>query len=107
MINFVKLMKLNSFFLITLVPLLLIPTYAQESNTIRLNPTDDTFILANYFDPDNVKNMQEKPLGNIDKFPSLLFHIAIKNILADIYKECLEVPIHCSSSLLRFHSRIE
>ena len=87
MINFVKLMKLYSLFLITLIPLLLIPAYAQESNTIRLNPTDDTFILANYFDPDNIENMQEKPLGNIDAITSWYSwdYAPEKRILATIF----------------------
>lgn len=48
-----------------MIPLLLIPASAQESNTIRLIPTDDTFIIVDVSDPDEFKNLQEKPLGNI------------------------------------------
>ena len=56
-IDFTKIMKKYSLFLLIFIPLLLIPAYAQGSITIRLNPTDDTFIVANYFDLNNIENL--------------------------------------------------
>ena len=49
---------------------MLIPASAQESNIIRLIPTDDTFVIADYSNPDEIKNLQEKPLGDLDMITS-------------------------------------
>ena len=47
--------------------LLIIPVYApQESNTVRLFPTDDTFVVGDFTDPDDPKGLQKKPLGYLD-----------------------------------------
>jgi len=48
--------------------LLLIPVYAQESNVVRLYPTDDTFVIADINDPDDIKGLQEHVLGELDVF---------------------------------------
>ena len=51
---------------VILFPLLLIPVFAQESNTIRLIPTDDTFVLADFNDPDDIQGFKKNVLGNLD-----------------------------------------
>ena len=42
---------------------MIIPISAQESHTIRLLPTDDTFIISNQLNSDSRKNMQKNPSG--------------------------------------------
>ena len=46
--------------------LLLTSVYAQESNTVRLFPTDDTFVIADVNDPDDIKGLQKRSLGDLD-----------------------------------------
>lgn len=49
-----------------MIPLLVIPASAQESNIIRLIPTDDAFVIANLSDPDDVEGFQTINTGNFD-----------------------------------------
>ena len=63
------LLKLNLLFVISFASfsLLIIPTDAiQESNTLRLFPTDDTFVLGNFTDPNNPRGLQKIPFGDLD-----------------------------------------